>query len=194
VIDLARLLSGFCPDLIDNGIFFDALFRAAEHSIYTSASSSSKAKETNALLVLRTVANTLQEGTDISWVEKVGCHAALRVIVRSRKGCMSHTARFLEFSIAHRMRNSPRGSASLCLAYFLSKPHPSSLARLSSPRVVWLELIGFVSFSCLTLQEGVGVGLRAQHIRLISDVWFLLGCRRRRRDADRNVCIYRFCV
>ncbi|KAI0302198.1 WD40-repeat-containing domain protein [Russula brevipes] len=71
VIDLARLLSGFCPDLIDNGIFFDAMFRAAELSIYTSASSSSKAKETNALLVLRTVANTLQEGTDISWVEKI---------------------------------------------------------------------------------------------------------------------------
>jgi hypothetical protein len=74
VIDLARLLSGFCADLIDNDTFFDALFRAAELSIDNGTSSSSKAKETNALLVLRTVANALQEGTstsDNAWVEKV---------------------------------------------------------------------------------------------------------------------------
>jgi len=74
VIDLARLLSGFCADLIDNDTFFDALFRAAELSIDNGTSSSSKAKETNALLVLRTVANALQEGTstsDNAWVEKI---------------------------------------------------------------------------------------------------------------------------
>jgi phospholipase A-2-activating protein len=75
VIDLARLLSGFCADLIDNSTFFDALLRAADLSIDNSASSSSKAKEANVLLVLRTVANSLQEGTKIGdggWIEKVG--------------------------------------------------------------------------------------------------------------------------
>lgn len=74
VIDLARLLSGFCADLINNSTFFDALLRAAELSIDNSSPSSSKAKETNVLLVLRTVANALQEGIKISgggWIEKV---------------------------------------------------------------------------------------------------------------------------
>jgi len=74
VIDLARLLSGFCTDLIDNSTFFDALLRAAELSIDNSASPSSKAKEANVLLVLRTVANSLQEGTKIGdgrWIEKI---------------------------------------------------------------------------------------------------------------------------
>jgi len=131
VIDLARLLSGFCPDLIDNGIFFDAMFRAAELSIYTSASSSSKAKETNALLVLRTVANTLQEGTDISWVEKI-------------------------FGILN------------------SAPYE----KFTKGQRLALSSILF-NFSCLALQEGVGVGLRGQHIRLISDV-----LRLERADAE----------
>jgi len=74
VIDLARLLSGFCADLIDNSTFFDALFRAAELSIDNGTSSSSKAKETNVLLVLRTVANAFREGTKIGdgvWVDKI---------------------------------------------------------------------------------------------------------------------------
>jgi phospholipase A-2-activating protein len=72
VIDLARLLSGFCADRIDNNAFFDALFRAAE--LDNGTSSSSKAKETNVLLVLRTVANAFQEGTktsDGAWIEKI---------------------------------------------------------------------------------------------------------------------------
>lgn len=86
MIDLARLLSGFCAELIDNSTFFDALLRAAELSIDNSASPSSKAKEANVLLVLRTVANSLQEGTKIGdgrWIEKVGfqghrpCHYSL---------------------------------------------------------------------------------------------------------------------
>lgn len=79
MIDLARLLSGFCADLVDNSTFFDALLRAAEVSIDNNASSSSKVKETNVLLLLRTVANALQ-GTKIDdggWIEKVGSHGAL---------------------------------------------------------------------------------------------------------------------
>ena len=79
MIDLARLLSGFCVDLIDNNTFFDALLRASELSVDKGASLSSKAKETNVLLVLRTVANALQEGTNVgdgSWIEKVGSHGA----------------------------------------------------------------------------------------------------------------------
>jgi len=74
VIDLARLLSGFCADIIDYSTFFDALLRASEITIGNGASSSSKAKETNVLLVLRTVANALQPGTKIGggdWIEKI---------------------------------------------------------------------------------------------------------------------------
>ncbi|KAI9458262.1 phospholipase A-2-activating protein [Russula earlei] len=74
VIDLARLLSGFCADLIDNSTFFDALLRASEILIDNGAPSSSKAKETNVLLVLRTVANALQGGARIgndSWVKGI---------------------------------------------------------------------------------------------------------------------------
>jgi phospholipase A-2-activating protein len=78
VIDLARLISGFCAGLIDNSKFLDALFRAAELTTDSGASPSSKAKETNALLVLRTVANTLQEGTEIGdggWIKDVSSHS-----------------------------------------------------------------------------------------------------------------------
>jgi phospholipase A-2-activating protein len=88
VIDLARLLSGFCAGLVDNSIFFDALLRAAELSTDNAASPSSKAKETNALLFLRTVANALQEGTKIGdggWIKEVSCHSTYSSsVVRSR--------------------------------------------------------------------------------------------------------------
>lgn len=90
VIDLARLLSGFCADLIDNAIFFDALFRAAE--LDNGTSSSSKAKETNVLLVLRTVANSFQEGTktsDIAWIEKVCSLPTMFVVGHSHEGVIS---------------------------------------------------------------------------------------------------------
>ena len=92
VIDLARLLSGFCAGLIDNNRFFDALFQAAELSIDNGTSSSSKAKETNVLLVIRTVANAFQEGTktsDSAWIEKVHSHC-VRVTswVAHTRGCL----------------------------------------------------------------------------------------------------------
>src|SRR6266404_1052877 len=121
VIDLARLLSGFCADLIDNGTFFDALFRAAELSI-DNAPSSSKAKETNVLLVLRTVANAFQENTktsDDAWIVKVRSH-----LVRVALGC-SHKSRLisrsLEFSTEFHMRNSRGDNASPYQQYSLSK-------------------------------------------------------------------------
>lgn len=79
MIDLARLLCGFCTDLIDNNTFFDALLRAADLSIDHNVPSSPKVKETNVLLVLRSVANVLQEGTKIgdgSWIKKVGFRGA----------------------------------------------------------------------------------------------------------------------
>lgn len=88
------------------------------------------------------------------------------------------------------MRSSRRANASLSLLYFSSKSHLSDYLLWFA----WLEQIVPDSFSCLGLQESIDAGLREQHIRLIADVWFLLGCRRHRRDADRNVCIHRFCV
>jgi hypothetical protein len=66
------------------------------------------------------------------------------------------------------MRNSPRASASPSLPYFSSKSHLSNYLPL------WLELIALDSFSCLALHDGIDAGLRAQHIRLIADVRFLL--------------------
>jgi hypothetical protein len=117
VIDLARLLSGFCADLIDNDTFFDSLFRAAELSIDNSTSSSSKAKETNALLVLRTVANALQEGasrSDNAWIEKVHFHS-----VRVTSWFLSTTSflRSLEFLAEYRTRNSREDNALHCRQY-----------------------------------------------------------------------------
>ncbi|KAI0006182.1 WD40-repeat-containing domain protein [Russula compacta] len=134
VIDLARLLSGFCVDLIDNNTFFDALLRASELSVEYGASSSSKAKETNVLLVLRTVANALQEGTKIgdgSWIKKI-----------------------FEILVNTAYENLTKGQR-LALSTLL------------------------VNFSCFTLREGVDMGLRAQHIRLIADV-----LRLERADAE----------
>lgn len=66
------------------------------------------------------------------------------------------------------MRNSTRASASLSLPYFSSQSHIYPTIPL------WLELIALDSFSCLALQDGIDAGLRAQHIRLIADVRFLL--------------------
>ena len=77
MIDLARLLSGFCAGLVDNSTFFDALLQAAGLSTDGGGSPSSKAKETNVLLVLRTVANALQADAKIgdgSWIKDVSCH------------------------------------------------------------------------------------------------------------------------
>ncbi|KAH9996848.1 phospholipase A-2-activating protein [Russula vinacea] len=74
VIDLARLLSGFCAGLVDNSTFFDALLQAAGLSTDGGGSPSSKAKETNVLLVLRTVANALQADAKIgdgSWIKDI---------------------------------------------------------------------------------------------------------------------------
>jgi hypothetical protein len=131
VIDLARLLSGFCAGLVDNGIFFDALLRAAELSTENAALPSSKAKETNALLVLRTVANALQEGTKIGdggWIKEVSSHGTSFYI--SLTYC-PHPARFSEFWEVHHMRNSRRVNASLSLLYFSSKHHLSDYLRWS---------------------------------------------------------------
>lgn len=134
MIDLARLLSGFCADLIDNNTFFDALFRAAGLSIDSDAASSSKAKETNVLLVLRTVANALQESTktnDSAWIEKIF-------------GILGG-APYEKFTRGQRLA---------------------------------LSTILF-NFSCMILQGGVDADLRAQHVRLISDV-----LRLERTDAE----------
>ena len=53
------------------------MFRAAELSTENAAAPSSRAKETNVLLVLRTVANVLQKGTKIGdgiWIKEVSHH------------------------------------------------------------------------------------------------------------------------
>ncbi|KAF8809106.1 PFU-domain-containing protein, partial [Phlegmacium glaucopus] len=81
IIDLSRLLVGFCPDAFGvpglRAKFTEALFNASEWSAgWTSPLS--KARETNILLLLRTIANAFQEegGTDAEWlgliVETIG--------------------------------------------------------------------------------------------------------------------------
>lgn len=76
VIDLSRLLIGFCPDaFIAPGLqakFTDALFNASEWSAPWT-SHLSKARETNMLLLLRTIANAFQEegGTNAEWLARV---------------------------------------------------------------------------------------------------------------------------
>ncbi|KAI0063399.1 phospholipase A-2-activating protein [Artomyces pyxidatus] len=77
VLDLARLISGFCSELVDSAgyrtIFFDALIKASELT-QDGTLPSSKAKETNVLLALRTIANAFQEKTtlgDGAWAKKI---------------------------------------------------------------------------------------------------------------------------
>ncbi|KAI0053878.1 PFU-domain-containing protein [Auriscalpium vulgare] len=76
VLDLARLLSGFCSDLIESAgyrtNFFEALYKASE--LNNDGSPSTKAKETNILLALRTIVNAFQEKTklgDGAWAKKI---------------------------------------------------------------------------------------------------------------------------
>ena len=60
VLDLARLISGFCSDVVDSTgsreLFYNALFKASDWSQDWSLPLS-KAKEINLLLLLRTLAN-----------------------------------------------------------------------------------------------------------------------------------------
>jgi hypothetical protein len=63
VLDLARLISGFCSDVVDSTgsreSFFNALFKASDWSDDW-AMPLPKAKEINTLLLLRTLANAFQ--------------------------------------------------------------------------------------------------------------------------------------
>jgi phospholipase A-2-activating protein len=76
VIDLSRLLLGFCPEAFSaDGLkdrFADALFRAADWSA-SWALPLPKPRETNMLLLLRTLCNAFQEDgqTDPVWLTKV---------------------------------------------------------------------------------------------------------------------------
>ncbi|KAF8643795.1 hypothetical protein AX16_008814 [Volvariella volvacea WC 439] len=77
VIDLGRLLAGFSPDVLrDTALktrFLASLFAAAEWT-EPWTSSLPKPRETNILLVFRTLANLFQEGSeklDLSWIDVV---------------------------------------------------------------------------------------------------------------------------
>ncbi|KAF8163523.1 phospholipase A-2-activating protein [Crassisporium funariophilum] len=76
VIDLSRLLIGFCPDAFSapdlRDKFSEALFKASEWSTPWTLPLS-KARETNMLLLLRTLANAFQEDgiTDAGWLARV---------------------------------------------------------------------------------------------------------------------------
>jgi len=77
VIDLSRLVTGYCPDAFASPElkerFFEALFRASDWTASWSLPLS-KPKETNILLLFRALANVFQEGTTINdgvWVQQV---------------------------------------------------------------------------------------------------------------------------
>jgi phospholipase A-2-activating protein len=77
VIDLCRLVTGYCPDAFAlPGLkerFFEALFTASDWAASWSVPLS-KPKETNILLLFRTLANVFQEGTTINdgaWVQQI---------------------------------------------------------------------------------------------------------------------------
>ncbi|KAJ8700517.1 WD repeat protein Lub1 [Pleurotus ostreatus] len=77
VIDLSRLLTGFCPSVFSApGLrerFLEALFEASDWSSSWSTPLP-KPRETNILLLLRTLANSFQEGTRLdegTWPTKV---------------------------------------------------------------------------------------------------------------------------
>ena len=77
MIDLSRLVTGYCPDAFAApGLrerFFKALFKAAEWS-EPGSSPLPKYRETNNLLLFRTLANAFQEGAPVTkgdWVKDV---------------------------------------------------------------------------------------------------------------------------
>ncbi|KAF4576303.1 hypothetical protein EYR36_004280 [Pleurotus pulmonarius] len=77
VIDLSRLLAGFCPSVFSGpGVrerFLEAVFEASDWSSSWSTPLP-KPRETNILLLLRTLANSFQEGTRLdegTWPTKV---------------------------------------------------------------------------------------------------------------------------
>jgi phospholipase A-2-activating protein len=82
VIDLARLLVGYCPEMFQNGDakeqFYKVLFEAADWN-----SPLPKIRETNTLLVLRAMVNAFQEGTkaDEPWVRQVRYLSLVQVLV-----------------------------------------------------------------------------------------------------------------
>lgn len=87
VIDLSRLLTGYCPDAFSTpGLrdrFFEALFKASEWTASWTVPLS-KAKETNILLLFRTLANAFQEGTPIgdgTWVGQVNSYLRLYIYI-----------------------------------------------------------------------------------------------------------------
>ncbi|KAF9532143.1 phospholipase A-2-activating protein [Crepidotus variabilis] len=76
IIDLSRLVLGFCPETFQaspglKDRFTEALFRGAELIVWTSAMN--KVKETNTTLALKAVANAFndKENSEISWLTKV---------------------------------------------------------------------------------------------------------------------------
>lgn len=76
VIDLARLLTGYCPEMLQNRAlrerFYNTLLKTAEWFSPWDLPLT-KIKETNILLALRTMVNALQEGatTNEPWVGQV---------------------------------------------------------------------------------------------------------------------------
>ncbi|RDB21127.1 Phospholipase A-2-activating protein [Hypsizygus marmoreus] len=76
VIDLSRLLTGFCPNAFDApGLidrFFEALFKACEWDASWSLPLT-KPRETNILLLFRTLANAFHENISVhgTWIAKV---------------------------------------------------------------------------------------------------------------------------
>jgi phospholipase A-2-activating protein len=80
VIDLSRLIAGFCADAFASADlrerFFASLFKAADWTLPWTTPLP-KHRETNVLLLLRTLANSFQEGSPIdqgSWVSQVRPH------------------------------------------------------------------------------------------------------------------------
>lgn len=76
VVDLSRLLTGFCPEAFNSpGLrerFFEALFKASEWEVSWELPLS-KPRETNILLLFRTLANVFQENisSEGTWIGKV---------------------------------------------------------------------------------------------------------------------------
>ncbi|KAF8197500.1 phospholipase A-2-activating protein [Pholiota molesta] len=93
VIDLSRLLIGFAPEAFsDAGAldrFSDALFNASEWSA-SWAAPIPKTRETNILLLLRTLANAFQDEnqTDAAWLSRI-----LETLAQAPYGVLSKTQR-----------------------------------------------------------------------------------------------------
>jgi len=160
VIDLSRLLAGFCPSAFATlGLkdrFFEALFRASEWDASWTLPLP-KHRETNTLLLFRTVANVFQEGTAFNgtWVGKVSTGLLWHQTFGTDLATLT---RFLRPWLKYRTVLWPKHTGWHWLLFCLSKCHSSDIY------ISWSLIF---SVSCVALHSSLDKAFFDQYLTLV---------------------------